>query len=150
MHFSFRSIDWYRFFLTSELLLFKSVYHFFRTNFLHRQRTELLVISRNGVSGTLFHYIFVGSKDLPYNLTGSKTSFLTTSPLYPCGKPCLRLALFSAIINGIEMESRSDSNPVGMLSVVQLNRDFRHICLNHSNSHISQLDWYFGNIMSLY
>ena len=44
-----------------------------------------------------------------------KFRLMTTSPLYPCGKPCSRgthhetvknLALFSSIINGITKESR--------------------------------------------
>ena len=53
---------------------------------------------------------------------------MTTSPLYPCGERCStgthnktvkELILFSAIINGMMMESRLRiSNPVGMLSVL--------------------------------
>ena len=62
---------------------------------------------------------------------------MTMSPLCPCGKPCStgthnkteeKLTLFSAIINGIMMESRLRvSNPVGMLSVLKTIREFYHI-----------------------
>ena len=62
---------------------------------------------------------------------------MTTSPLYPCGKPCSRgtnnvkvknLVLFSSIIKAIMMESRlRNSNPVGVVSILQSNRKFYHI-----------------------
>ena len=64
---------------------------------------------------------------------------MTMSSLYPCGKPCStwthnekvkKVTLFSAIINGIMMESRLRiSNPVGMLLVLQSNQKFRLILL---------------------
>ena len=77
---------------------------------------------------------------------------MTMSPLYPCGKPCStgthtemvkKLTLISIIINGIMMESRLRiSNNVRILSVLQSNQKFYHICRNHSNSQISQSDRY--------
>ena len=108
--------------------------------------TEMLLI---------FFTLFCGSLKRAFSRKSSKggmTRLMTMSPLYPCGKPCStgthnetvkKLALFSAIIIGIVMESRAGiSIP---LECFQFFNRIENSNCNNSNSQISQSDRYYGN-----